>query len=139
MKAESGRISKTAKILLPIILILSCCAFGCPRIRITFSSGIRVETYEALRRAPGAKLPVPFVRNNGDLLRRLGPGSGTETDYQGTTNRNGVSEYPSAVTNAEWSMFVDYRGRIPRCGTARRGTVVPPEGLIFQWTCFTGF
>jgi hypothetical protein len=37
-----------------------------------------------------------------------------------------------------WSMFVDYRGRIPRCGTARRQTTVPPDGLIFRWTCFTG-
>lgn len=85
-------------------------SWGClPALPPSFSGRIRIH---ALQATVGpllemALLPMPGVPNRGRLLtRRSNLSSGTRSVFQGVTNAFGLSDYPDAITDAQWSVGI---------------------------------
>jgi hypothetical protein len=100
-----------------------------------FSGGIRMVTYEALEDSRSAKLPVAGVIDTGSVFQILGSGTGSDENFIGFTESDGVDDHPNALTNADWSVSFDFRLSIPVCGTGSQTGFVPIAGAEFDEKC----
>jgi len=113
-------------------------SWGClPALPPSFSGGIRIH---ALQATVGpllemALLPMPGVPNRGRLLtRRSNLSSGTRSVFQGVTNAFGLSDYPDAITDAQWSVGIG-PSAAPPCVETPFIKDVPLQGGEFFFFC----
>lgn len=122
-----------------LLLIASAIASsGClPDLPPSFSGGIRVHAYQATVGVflETALLPMPGVPNRGRLLtRRSNNSSGTRSVFQGVTNAFGLSDYPDAITDAQWSIGIG-PSAAPPCVETPFIKDVPLQGGEFFFFC----
>lgn len=93
---------------LSIIAVLAVPLAGCATTITGFQGGIRVEAQEGIVSSGGVALfPMPSVPNRGRLIiRRSNQSTGTDSVFMGVTNAAGISDYPNAITDAQWSVGV---------------------------------
>jgi hypothetical protein len=85
--------------------------------------------------ADGISLPpIPAVPNRGRVLQFLGFGNGHTTTFMGVTDAFGISDYPDAVTNAQWSIGVG-PSVTPPCLENAFIETVPLKGMEFFYFC----
>lgn len=120
-------------LLLVALTISTACVAMVPPV---FSGGIRVKAFEGITGATGLALfPIPSVPNRGRMLTIIGPGNGSLTTFIGATNALGTSDYPTARTNANWSVGVG-PSTAPPCAAIPFIEPVPPAGAEFVSICF---
>lgn len=110
---------------------------GCvPNLQTGFQGGIRVHAFQAVITLAGSALiPIPAVPNRGRLLvRRSNLSQGTQSVFQGLTNAAGFSDYPSAITDAQWSVGVG-PSAAPPCLENAFIEEVPLQGGEFFYFC----
>ncbi|MGH9476309.1 MAG: hypothetical protein ACRD1C_08240 [Terriglobales bacterium] len=67
-----------------------------------------------------------------------GGGTGNASDYGGYTNKYGIYDAPNAITNAFWSLSVNY-APLGTCGLdVDSNAQVPSPGVKFLATCYIG-
>lgn len=100
-----------------------------------FPGGIRITTSEALVMLPFATTPVPNVFVGGNMQGTPGtPTRGTEIVISGTTNAQGIRDFPNAVTNATWRVEAG-PSVSPPCAAGSDTKHVPLDGAIFDFVC----
>lgn len=101
-----------------------------------FPGGIRVTAFEGIVSTGGVALfPMPNVPNQGRVLLIRGPGNGSDSVFQGLTNARGISDYPNARTNAQWSVGVG-PSTSPPCLPNAFVEEVPVQGAEFVYYCY---
>lgn len=123
-------------LLTSVVVSLSGCL---PDMPPGFGGGIRIHTLEALVGELGgsALIPIPGVPNRGRLLvRRSNNSSGSQSVFQGVTNSFGLSDYPNAITDAQWSVGIG-PSAAPPCVETPFIEDVPLQGGEFFFFCHT--
>ena len=123
---------------LSLIAVLAMPFAGCATTVTGFHGGIRVEAQEGIVDFAGevALFPMPSVPNRGRLLTlRSNQSTGTESSFMGTTNVAGISDYPNAITDAQWSVGVG-PSTAPPCLANAFVEDVPLQGGDFVYFCF---
>lgn len=119
-------------LLLVAVTVSTACVALVPPV---FSGGIRVRSLEGITGATGLALfPIPGVPNRGRLLSIIGPGNGFLDTFIGATNGAGTSDYPTARTNANWSVGIG-PSPAPPCAALPYIEPVPPAGAEFVYIC----
>ncbi len=119
---------------------------GCRVAAPPFESGVRVQTFEELGYDQSTALSLGGVGNYGNVTAGpFGHGTGTITNFGPslTDPRTGVSDYPNAATDANWSATADYTPVMPECHAPGTNSpvdtvfnyYVPAGGTIFKFTC----
>jgi hypothetical protein len=101
------------------------------------SGGIRIEALEAslFPEFNLALFPMPNVPNRGRLLvRRSNNSTGTRSVFQGSTDAFGLSDYPDAITDAQWSVGIG-PSTAPPCVETPFIEEVPLQGGVFVYFC----
>jgi len=101
-----------------------------------FSGGIRVHALLGVGTGDSIALPpIPGVPNRGRFIHSLGFGNGTRTSWNdGITDAFGISDYPDAVTNAQWSIGIGPSATPPCLANAFMENV-PLKGMEFFYFC----
>lgn len=108
MKIKINQTNHRIALSLLIVALVAVLFAGCATTITSFSGGIRVEAQEGIVSTGGVALfPMPSVPNRGRLLiRRSNQSTGTDSVFMGATNVAGISDYPNAITDAQWSVGV---------------------------------
>jgi hypothetical protein len=123
--------------LLTSLIVFSLSFGGCATTITSFHGGIRVQAQEGIVTAGGIALfPMPAVPNRGRvLIRRSNLSTGTDSVFMGVTNAAGISDYPNAITDAQWSVGVG-PSTAPPCLANAFVEEVPLQGGEFVYFCF---
>ena len=137
------RLSQMRWLILTVLLLITVCT-SCVEGPRPFDHGIRVWSYiDVVDRPPqlpiiiSGQLPphavtISGVGHFGELQSTTGPPSGvsgTDTRFDGETNKFGFDDHETIRDNAFWDLSVSYNFAMPHCGVAH--TPVPfrvPQG-----------
>jgi hypothetical protein len=137
MKVTINQKYRRILLLLSIITLGAISFTGCATTITSFQGGIRVEAQEGIVSTGGVALfAMPAVPNRGRLLvRRSNLSTGTLSTFMGATNATGISDYPTAITDAQWSVGVG-PSTAPPCLANAFVEEVPLQGGHFVYFCY---
>ena len=132
MEASRTRVAVLVLLLAVVTLNTSCAGVSGPP---AFSGGIRVHAFLGVGTGDTVSLPpIAGVPNRGRFLTSLGFGNGSTTTFMGVTDAFGISDYPDAVTNAQWSIGIGPTAT-PPCLANVFMENVPLKGMEFLYFC----
>jgi len=100
-----------------------------------FHGGIRVHSLFGFAGPDAVSLPpMSGVPNRGRVLQQFPGGTGTEPSFMGNTDAFGISDYPNAITNAQWSVAIG-PAVSPPCAANVFVESVPIAGMELFYFC----
>lgn len=122
------------------VLALGVTESDCSYTEPPFVSGIRTiaKTTAKVDDLQVSSTYTPNVFASGFMEYDYGGGTGNAENYSGYTDYDGIYDAENAITNADWSLSVNYT-TLGTCGLLVESDVdVPVAGLKFYSNCIIG-
>ena len=131
MRLNSPKVTLLVFLLSVSIFNGSCILPGPPG----FSGGIRIYAFLGVANSNSVSLPpLGGVPNRGRVLQQFPSGRGTAPSFMGATDAFGISDYPNAITNAQWSIGIG-PSLTPPCADNAFVEFVPTPGAELFYYC----
>ena len=132
MRLNSPKVISLVFLLAVWILNSSCLILPGPP---AFSGGIRIHAFLGVANSESASLPpLGGVPNRGRVLQSFPGGTGSAVSFMGVTDAFGISDYPNALTNAQWSIAIG-PALTPPCPESVFVEPVPTAGAELLYFC----